>query len=82
MNRVSSEIAIEIRVLFRDDDIDAGASEEVAQHHSGWTAADDGTPGGDQFHASVGWYDVFFETATLLQRRSMTAVVVNYLRRS
>jgi hypothetical protein len=45
MNRVAAKIAIEIRVLFQHDDLDAGAGEKKAGHHSGRAAADDDAAG-------------------------------------
>ena len=45
MHGVAAEIAEEIRVLFQHRDIDAGASEEKAEHHAGRAAAGDGAGG-------------------------------------
>lgn len=40
MNRVAAEIANEVRVLFQNLYLHAGASEEKAEHQSGGAAAD------------------------------------------
>jgi hypothetical protein len=39
--RVTTKIAEEIRVLFQHHGFDAGPAEQIAEHHSGRTAADD-----------------------------------------
>ena len=39
MNRIAAEIAIEIRVLLQNDDVDSSAGEEKARHHSRRSAA-------------------------------------------
>ena len=40
---VAAKIAKEVGVLFEHDGIDAGAPEQVAEHHAGGSAADDAT---------------------------------------
>jgi hypothetical protein len=45
MNSVAAKIAIEIGVLFQHDDIDAGARQQKACHHSGGSAANNYTTG-------------------------------------
>lgn len=40
MNRIAAEIAIEIRVLLQNDDVNSGSGEEKARHHSRRSAAD------------------------------------------
>ena len=45
MNRITAKIAIEIRMLFQHDDIDSGAREKKARHHSGRATADDDAAG-------------------------------------
>ncbi len=41
MHGIAAKIAKEIRVLFQHHDIDAGASEQITEHHAGGPAADD-----------------------------------------
>jgi hypothetical protein len=41
MDRVAAEVAEEVRVLLEDDDVDAGAGEEQAQHQARRTTARD-----------------------------------------
>ena len=41
MNGVAAKIAQEVLVLLKDDDIDTGARQQHAEHHSGRTATDD-----------------------------------------
>ncbi len=41
MHGVAAKIAEEIRMLFQHHDIDAGAAEQIAEHHAGGPAADD-----------------------------------------
>ena len=43
MHGVAAKIAEEVGVLFQHHDIDAGAAEQIAEHHSGGPAADDAT---------------------------------------
>jgi len=45
VDRVAAEIAKEIGMLFKHDDVDPGAREQKAQHHPGRTAAGDATGG-------------------------------------
>src|SRR5439155_26675295 len=40
-NGVAAEIAQEVAVLFEDDDVNAGAREQHAEHHAGRSAAGD-----------------------------------------
>ena len=47
MHRVAAEIAQEVGVLLEDDDVDAGARHEEAEHHAGGAAADDRELGAD-----------------------------------
>ena len=42
VDRVAAEIAEEILMLLQDDHVDAGAREQIAEHHTGGTAAGDG----------------------------------------
>ena len=42
MDRVAAEVAQEIAVLFKHQNLDAGAREKIAAHHAGRTAADHG----------------------------------------
>ena len=44
MDRVPAEVAQEVGVLLEDEDVDAGAGEEEAQHHAGRPAAGDAAP--------------------------------------
>ena len=41
MHGVAAKIAKEVRMLLQHHDIDAGAAEQIAQHHAGRPAADD-----------------------------------------
>ena len=41
MDRVAAKVAEEIGVLFQNHDLDAGARQEVAEHHPAWAAAHD-----------------------------------------
>ena len=41
MHGVAAKIAEEVGVLFQHHDIDAGAPEQIAEHHAGRPAADD-----------------------------------------
>ena len=41
MHGIAAKIAEEVGVLFQHHDIDAGASEQVTEHHAGRAAADD-----------------------------------------
>src|SRR5208283_2959719 len=45
MDRVAAKIAKEIRVLFEQEDIDAGARQKKSRHHAGWPAAGDAAAG-------------------------------------
>ena len=45
VNSVAAEIAEEVDVLLKDRDVDSGAREEEAKHHSGGPTADDATSG-------------------------------------
>lgn len=45
MDGVAAEVAEEVLVFFEDGDIDAGASEEEAEHDSGGATADDAAGG-------------------------------------
>jgi hypothetical protein len=47
MNRVPAEIAEEVRMLLQHHDVDAGAREQEAQHHSRWPPAGDAALRGD-----------------------------------
>jgi hypothetical protein len=40
---VAAEIAEEVGVLFQHHDIDAGTSEQIAEHHAGGPATNDAT---------------------------------------
>ncbi len=42
MDRVAAEIAEEVGVLLQHDDVDAGARQQVSEHHAGGSAAGDG----------------------------------------
>ncbi len=53
MDGVAAEIAQEIRVFLQYDHIDAGAGQEVGQHHAGRPAADDATLRGECVCAHV-----------------------------
>ena len=44
MHGVAAEVAEEIRMLLQHHDIDAGAPQEIAEHHARRSAADDATP--------------------------------------
>jgi hypothetical protein len=50
MHCVAAEIAQEIGVLLTDDNIDAGAGEEITEHHTGGTAARDRALGPKLLH--------------------------------
>src|SRR5437764_12449696 len=52
MNGIATKIAQEIRVLVQHNDLNAGTSEEVTEHHAGGSAADNDTPGGDCLHSA------------------------------
>jgi hypothetical protein len=41
MHCVAAKIAQKVRVLFEDDDVDAGAGEKIAAHQPGGSAAGD-----------------------------------------
>ena len=49
MDGVAAEIAQEVGVLFEDDDVDARAREQEAEHQPARTAADDAATRGDLF---------------------------------
>ncbi len=53
MNRIAAEVAQEIRVLLQHHDVDAGASEQQAEHHPGRPAASDAAAGTEHFLAFV-----------------------------
>jgi hypothetical protein len=38
---VAAEVAVEVRVLLEDDDLDAGSRQQQAEHGAGRAAADD-----------------------------------------
>ena len=48
MHGVAAKIAKEIGMLFQHDDVDAGARQQEAKHHSGRAAAGDGAFGGNR----------------------------------
>ena len=50
VDRVAAEIAQEVRVLLQNDDIDAGAREQKAEHHAGGPAPGDDAVRGDGLH--------------------------------
>ena len=52
MNRVAAEIAQEVAMLFHHHDLDAGAREEISEHHPGRPAAGDGASGVDRLQLS------------------------------
>jgi hypothetical protein len=54
MDGVAAEIAQEIGVLLEHHHLDAGAGEQIAQHHAGGSASGDAAPCGEGFsgHAS------------------------------
>jgi hypothetical protein len=56
MDRVTAEITQEIRVLFQHHDVDAGAGEQVAEHHAGRTTARDGASRGNLLARHVLFY--------------------------
>ena len=41
MHRIAAKVAQEVGMLFQHHDVDAGASQEKAEHHPGRSAADD-----------------------------------------
>jgi len=43
MHGIAAKVAEKIRMLFQDDNAYPGAREEKAEHHSGWSAANDAT---------------------------------------
>src|SRR5271169_5625084 len=45
MHGITTKITEEVGVLFQNHRLDAGAAEQVAQHHAGRTAADDAAAG-------------------------------------
>ena len=47
MNGVAAKIAVEIAVLLQHHDIDAGAGEQIAGQHSGWSATHDNATSAD-----------------------------------
>jgi hypothetical protein len=47
MNCVAPEIAQKVRVLLEHNNLDAGASQQKAQHHAGRPSADDAALGLD-----------------------------------
>ena len=74
MHGVAAKIPEEIGVLFQHHVIDAGAAEQIAQHHAGRTAADDAAARGDgarrrSFPRSAGVHDLapVRSTATLCE---------------
>jgi hypothetical protein len=63
MHRIAAKIPEEVGVLLQHRDIDAGASQQISQHHAGGTAADDAAPRGDgaggrTFLRSAGIHDL------------------------
>ena len=44
MDGVAPEIAQEVAMLFKDDDLDSGARQQIAEHHPRWTAARNAAP--------------------------------------
>jgi hypothetical protein len=50
MNCIAAKIPEKVFVLFKDEHIDASASEKEAEHHPGGTAADNATTGVNCFH--------------------------------
>jgi len=51
MHGVAAKVAEEISVLLQHHDLDAGASQEIAEHHAGRPAADDAAA---DFHRARG----------------------------
>jgi hypothetical protein len=93
MHGVAAEVAEEIRVLLQHHDIDAGAPQEIAEHHARRPAADDATPhfyGGTLrslrriwFHGRIPIYDLSFLCGAanrihLPQWRMAVSVAANY----
>ena len=71
MHGVAAKIAEEIGMFLQHDRIDAGAAQQIAQHHAGRTAADDAAPGGDgarrrSFPRRAGVHDLLPVRITLL----------------
>src|ERR1043166_672709 len=52
VDRVTAKIAQEVRMLFQNDDINAGPGEQEAQHHSGRSAASNAATGRKRFSFS------------------------------
>jgi hypothetical protein len=53
MDCVAAKIAQKIRMLFKDDRIDAGAGKKKSEHHPGGSAANDTTTAGDYLRGFV-----------------------------
>ena len=49
MDGVAAEVAQEVGVLLQHHDIDAGAGEQIAEHHAGRPASGDAAASGDDF---------------------------------
>ena len=47
MNGIAAKIAEEIAVLFQHQHLDAGARQQIPQHHARWTAAGDAAAHGN-----------------------------------
>src|SRR3954447_25947627 len=68
MHGVAAKIPEEIIMLFQNHDIDAGASEKIAEHHAGWPATDDAAANLDHLSRRL------FGTHTHLSRRTSVDV--------
>lgn len=55
MHGVAAKVAEEIRMPLQHHDVDAGASQEIAEHHAGRPAADDATSGSHGVTHGVLW---------------------------
>ncbi len=64
MHRVAAEITEEVGMLFKNDDLAPGTSEQEASHHSGWSAASDNQV--DLSHAQTALRSQTSRTAALL----------------
>ena len=49
MDGVAAKVAQEVRVLFQHHHLDAGACQQIAEHHAGGSASGDAAASGDDF---------------------------------
>jgi hypothetical protein len=79
MDGVAPKVAQEIPVLFEHDSLYSRACEQETQHHPGWAAANNATPGRNLFHViAVCRLPKFAALATLLARLRRAAQTNSY----